>query len=316
MGRRPPRPAAAARRWSRFGLAARRVVRDRPHQHPRARADRHRRLAGEPPRGEPRAGREGPAAELVPGPVAGGRDPHRRHPGLRHHAAPAGRGGRQQADLLRQQARLCPPRRVVAQHAPAHRARHPRDRRRHRGRRGRPRLRPLRRPARRLDPHHHARGRDAPAAARAARQLRADPRRPPLRRPVAAPDEPEPRRPRPAAAAARAGRRDLERAQQARRPRRRHPRRPRDARPAARGLHRPLRRGRGRSRSSSVVATEQRVRRQLKAGPAGPGPRAAGPGGPAAAPEHAADRIPHGLRAAVPPPVRRGLRKLAGKERS
>ena len=68
---------------------------------------------------------------------------------------------------------------------------------------------------------------------------------------------------------------------------------------------------------SSVVATEQRVRRQLKAGPGpGPGPRAAGPGGPVAAPEHAADRIPHGLRAAVPAPVRRGLRKLAGKERS
>lgn len=58
---------------------------------------------------------------------------------------------------------------------------------------------------------------------------------------------------------------------------------------------------------SSVVATEQRVRRQLKAGPGKPA---------APAPVHAADRLPHGLRAAVPAPVRRGLRKMAGKSRA
>ncbi|CAN5527375.1 hypothetical protein BH11ACT8_BH11ACT8_17210 [soil metagenome] len=66
---------------------------------------------------------------------------------------------------------------------------------------------------------------------------------------------------------------------------------------------------------SSVVATEQRLKKQGKGGPVpGPGP---GPAAPGTAPvEHAADKIPHGLRAAVPAPVRRGLRKMAGKERS
>ncbi|WP_134765552.1 sulfotransferase family protein [Nocardioides sp. 1609] len=61
---------------------------------------------------------------------------------------------------------------------------------------------------------------------------------------------------------------------------------------------------------SSVVHAEQRTRRQ------GPPPRpAAGPARPADTPL-GADRLPHGLRAAVPAPVRRGLRKLAGRERS
>ena len=56
---------------------------------------------------------------------------------------------------------------------------------------------------------------------------------------------------------------------------------------------------------SSVVAAEQRLKRQGKAGPpAGPEDR------------RGADRIPHGVRAAVPPSVRRGLRKVAGRERS
>lgn len=56
---------------------------------------------------------------------------------------------------------------------------------------------------------------------------------------------------------------------------------------------------------SSVVAAEQRLKRQ-------------GRGGPPAVPEErrAADRIPHGVRAAVPPSVRKGLRKVAGRERS
>jgi len=52
---------------------------------------------------------------------------------------------------------------------------------------------------------------------------------------------------------------------------------------------------------SSVVAAEQRLKRQR---PAGPVPDARG-----------ADRIPHGVRAAIPPSVRRGLRKAAGRER-
>ena len=52
---------------------------------------------------------------------------------------------------------------------------------------------------------------------------------------------------------------------------------------------------------SIVVAAEQRVKRQQR--------------GPAAALPSAADRIPHGVRAAIPPSVRRGLRKVAGRER-
>jgi len=53
---------------------------------------------------------------------------------------------------------------------------------------------------------------------------------------------------------------------------------------------------------SSVLAAEQRTKRQLKGGP---GPEA----------RRAADRVPHGLRAMVPPKLRRGLRKMAGRER-
>jgi hypothetical protein len=52
---------------------------------------------------------------------------------------------------------------------------------------------------------------------------------------------------------------------------------------------------------SSVVAAEQRIKRQRPA-PADPGKRGA-------------DRIPHGVRAAIPPSVRRGLRKMTGRER-
>jgi hypothetical protein len=61
---------------------------------------------------------------------------------------------------------------------------------------------------------------------------------------------------------------------------------------------------------SSVVATEHRLRRR-------PGQGAAGAPKPAPAPDSgfAADKVPHGLRAAVPPSVRRGLRKLVGRER-
>jgi hypothetical protein len=57
---------------------------------------------------------------------------------------------------------------------------------------------------------------------------------------------------------------------------------------------------------STAVAEWQRAKRS---GPGGPAP--------AAAPEPArgADRLPHGVRAAVPAPLRRGLRRLAGRER-
>ncbi len=61
---------------------------------------------------------------------------------------------------------------------------------------------------------------------------------------------------------------------------------------------------------SSVVAAEQRIRKQLKGG-GGPGKAAAAP---APAPS-AADKIPHGVRAAIPAPMRRGLRKAFGRTR-
>ena len=53
---------------------------------------------------------------------------------------------------------------------------------------------------------------------------------------------------------------------------------------------------------SSVVAAEQRTKRQG--------------GGPGPAPAYAADKLPEGMRRMVPPKVRRGLRKMAGKERA
>ncbi len=56
---------------------------------------------------------------------------------------------------------------------------------------------------------------------------------------------------------------------------------------------------------SSVVAAEQRIRRERRGGvPADVEP----------APDQA-DRIPHGLRAAIPPGVRRGIRKALGRTR-
>ena len=60
---------------------------------------------------------------------------------------------------------------------------------------------------------------------------------------------------------------------------------------------------------SSVVAAEQRVKRELKGG------RAADPCGGRGVRATSADRIPHGLRAAIPPGVRRGVRKALGRER-
>jgi len=52
---------------------------------------------------------------------------------------------------------------------------------------------------------------------------------------------------------------------------------------------------------SSVVAAEQRLKRQRNDAPP--------------APPTGADRIPHGVRAAIPPSVRRRLRRVAGRER-
>jgi hypothetical protein len=57
---------------------------------------------------------------------------------------------------------------------------------------------------------------------------------------------------------------------------------------------------------SSVVHTEHLLRRS------GPAPAPAPESAPA---PRVTDRIPHGLRAAVPPSVRRGLRRAAGRER-
>ncbi len=209
-----------------------------------------------------------PRLSLVPRPVAGRGDPRRRRPGVRHDAAPAVRGGRQQAEVLREPARLGPPRGQLAQHAAAHRARHPRV-----GGRRRPRVRPLRRPARRLGQGRDAARRAARAPERAARQERADPRRPPVRRPRTAPRHPEPGRPPAAAQAARPHRADLGRAQQAGRAGRRHHRGAHHPRPAAGGVRRPVRRGRGhlavlgrRHRAAAEAGAEGR-RRPARARP-------------------------------------------------
>ncbi len=59
---------------------------------------------------------------------------------------------------------------------------------------------------------------------------------------------------------------------------------------------------------SSVVAAEQRTRRQVQN--EGPGAGAVPPGE-----RHGADRIPHNVRAMIPPSVRTSLRKLAGRPR-
>jgi len=58
---------------------------------------------------------------------------------------------------------------------------------------------------------------------------------------------------------------------------------------------------------SSVVAAEQRTKKAAKGGGTKrPEPEPA---------EFAADKVPHGLRAVVPPKVRRGLRRVAGRQR-
>jgi hypothetical protein len=73
---------------------------------------------------------------------------------------------------------------------------------------------------------------------------------------------------------------------------------------------------------SSVVHAEHRTRREQRR-PPGPQPGQPGqPGQPAKPPAPAgppaargAERIPHGVRAAIPPSVRRGLRRVAGRTR-
>lgn len=72
---------------------------------------------------------------------------------------------------------------------------------------------------------------------------------------------------------------------------------------------------------SSVVAAEQQTRRQLRGRP-GPGGQAqkAGQGGQDAgqnsgSEQFAADKVPHALRAMVPPKARQALRRAVGRER-
>ena len=169
--------------------------------------------------------------------------------------------------------------------------------------RRRPGLRPLRRPARRLGQDDHARRRDPPAPARAARRQRADPRRAPVRRPRPAPDEPDPRRtsslpPRLHELTAAT----WEELNKLADPGGDTPDGARGARPAARGLRRPLR---GVGGDLALVRGRRRAAAQAAGKARTPGPRR----------PRGADRIPHGVRAAIPPSVRRGLRKVAGRER-
>ena len=245
MGRRRPRRVAARGAGAGQRQPPGGVVRHRSHLQPRARPDPGQRVARAALRRAPGAGRQGPAAELVPRPVACRRHPHRRDPGLRHHAAPAGRGGRLQAEVLRQQARLGAPRGQLGQHAAAHRAGHPQRRRRRGRRRAGARLRALRGPADRLGQDHHGHGPRARPPDDHPHPQRPDPRGAPLHRPEPAPGHRHARRPRAAQAAPRPHRPDVGGAQQARRRGWRHHGCARDLRPAPRGVRRPLRGGGG-----------------------------------------------------------------------
>ena len=152
MGGRPPHRAAPALQRRRLRRPAGGLVRGRQARQHRAAAHPPAHLAGGAVRASAaRAGREGPAAGLVPRPVAVGRAPLRGRAGVRHHAAARDRGGRQQAALLRHPLRRDRPHGRVGQHDAAHRARHPRLA---------AGVRPLRGPADRLD---HPALRDRPA---------------------------------------------------------------------------------------------------------------------------------------------------------
>ena len=148
-------------------------------------------------------------------------------------------------------------------------------------------------------------GRAARASRRHARPQRADPRRAPLRRPQPAPVSQSlddlglpPRL------------HDLtgetwERAQQARRARTATPPPRTRPRPAPRGLRRPLRGGRGDLALLGRRGRAAQPARQLKGG---------GRSADRRRPRRAADKVPHGVRAAIPPPMRRGVRKALGPQ--
>ena len=124
-------------------LARRRPAQRRP-RHPGA----GHRVAGVAVRRGRRAGRQGPARVVVPRAVARVRRPLRRDVVVRHDAPAGDRGRRQQEEVLRPAPGRRHPHRRVGQHDAAHRARHPR--------RAAP-LRPVRRPAGRLDPARSSR---------------------------------------------------------------------------------------------------------------------------------------------------------------
>ena len=270
-------------------------------QRPRGGADPRRRVArAATSRSADRAGRQGPAAELVPPAVAGRRDRAGADAGLRHDAAPAGRGRRQQAEVLRQPARLGAPGRLVGEHAAAHRARHPRvlggiDG----GARAFVRYADLlddwtrvtMEVAETLGLQHvlHA-------------ERGGDPRGPRLRRPGPAPGRPRPWRtwpcpPRLHELTAETWH-ELNRLAE---PGGDTPEVHAGAGPAARGLRRALRGVRG------DLPVERRGRRAAR--PAG----GAEAGCRSPRRRRCADRLPHELRAKIPPSVRRGLRRALGR---
>ena len=255
----------------------------------------------EPVRGRRRARRQGPARGVVPRPVARRGRPLRRHVVVRHDAAAGDRGGRLQADLLRamdgERCRVRPgrhhPHRRVGQHDAPHRARDPRPA---------ARLRPLRRPARRLDPAGLRPRRGLRPPGREDRDGRRHRRGAPLHRPLAAPGDDDLGRHRRARPAARARRRDLAGARRDRRATTR--RRTRSgatscAPPTPTSTPRPRRSPTRPSWPSGVRAAADARRDALEQAPA----------------RSAADRVPHAVRAMVPPAARQKLRKAMGRER-
>ena len=169
---------------------ARRLVRDRPRRRPASTSgSRTAEWLESHFAGQPRAGGQGPAAGLVPRPVAGRRGPHRRR---RRSSRPC--CGRRAEVVGSKQTYYA--NRLGSAHLAAswlnmllHTERGTRESVADGGR-------VFVRYGDLLDDWVKvvdARRRDARAPARAARQERADPRRPPVRRPRAAPDDPDPR---------------------------------------------------------------------------------------------------------------------------
>ena len=219
-------------------------------------------------------------------------------PGLRHDAAPAGRG-RRLASRSTTPTSSAPPTSPPAGSTCCSTPSAPPARR---GATAAGVLRALRGPAHRLgEDDDGARPLPRPPDDHPHPQ-RPDPRGPPLHRPAPAPGHLDPRRPRPAEAAARPHRRRRGRSSTSSPTRAATPpRRTRRSTSCARRTSTSTRRPRRSAARPPSTPASRRRRRALAEG-AGAEPRSL------------ADRMPHDVRAAIPPSVRRGVRKALGRD--